>query len=115
MNRALQFLCGGETYQCGAGKTLITVDEMGRIMPCRRMPILCGNVFETTLRDAYFEHPVFRELRDPAIPLACLSCAHRETCRGGAKCQAYAQTGHFHYADPGCPRTSPLGRYAGID
>lgn len=103
MNRALQFQCGGEIYQCGAAKTLVTVDEMGRILPCRRMPIVCGSVFEDTLRDVYFQHPVFRRLRDDLPPLKCMECPHQNSCRGGAKCQSYAAYGSFERADPGCP------------
>ena len=102
MNRALQFQCGGETYQCGAAKTLVTVDEMGRIMPCRRMPIICGNVFDDTIRDIYFQHPVFRKLRNDLTPLECIACPHQSFCRGGAKCQSYAAYGSFNRADPGC-------------
>lgn len=113
MNRALQFLCGGETYQCGAGKTLITVDEMGRIMPCRRMPILCGNVFEDTMKDVYFDHEVFRALRTAPTPMECLQCPQRDSCRGGARCQTYALTGEFTAADPGCPKASSLGEILG--
>lgn len=102
MNRALQFQCGGECYQCGAAKTLITVDEMGHILPCRRMPIDCGNVFENTLKEVYFDHPVFLKLRRDEIPRACIACQHRLSCRGGAKCQSHALYGDFGYADPGC-------------
>ena len=109
MNRALQFQCGGECYQCGAGKTLITVDEMGRILPCRRMPIPCGNVKEQRLRDVYFDHPVFRRLREALPPLECASCPHRESCRGGARCQSYAAYGNFHRADPACPLRADAG------
>jgi len=103
LNRALQCLGGGGYYRCSAGDTLIVVDEMGRIMPCRRMPILCGDVRSSTLREVYDNHPVFRELRDCGIPTACGNCSHRHICRGGAKCQSYARYGDFHRADPGCP------------
>lgn len=103
MNRALQFQCGGECYQCGAGNTLITVDEMGRIFPCRRMPIPCGDIFQDTLSSVYFGHPVFNELRNAAPPMECLHCAYAEACRGGARCQSFAAYGSFHRADPGCP------------
>lgn len=113
MNRALQFLCGGETYQCGAGKTLVTVDEMGRIMPCRRMPIVCGNVFDDTMKDVYFGHSVFQQLRTVRPPLECLECPQRDICRGGAKCQTYAITGSFAGVDPGCPKALPWGVFSG--
>lgn len=102
MNRALQFHCGGECYQCGAAKTLITVDEMGRIMPCRRMPILCGDVFADTLQSVYYNHPVFKDLREDLPPFACMHCKHYYRCRGGAKCQSYAVYGAYDRGDPGC-------------
>lgn len=48
--RALQFLGSEDSpYFCKAGETLITVDEYGNIMPCRRLPIVCGNINNTTL------------------------------------------------------------------
>ena len=103
MNRALQFQSGGSLYQCSAAKTLITVDEMGQILPCRRMPIICGDVFANTLRDVYFRHPVFRQLRSDLPPLECMACPHHVLCRGGAKCQSYAAYHDFTRADPGCP------------
>ena len=103
MNRALQFLQGGQIYQCGAAKTLITVDEMGQILPCRRMPIVCGNVFDTTLKDVFFQHPTFKKLREDLPPLECIACPHHNLCRGGAKCQSYAAYHDFTRADPGCP------------
>ena len=105
-NRALQFLgAEGEVYSCSAGKTLITVDEFGQIMPCRRMPIVCGKLPEDGLAEIYFRHPTFRALREPGEPRACRSCDHRPKCRGGARCQAYAATGRFTAPDPACPHT----------
>lgn len=104
MNRALQFLNScGNFYTCSAGNSLITVDEFGNIMPCRRMPIVCGNVYTSTLEDIYFHHPIFKQLRYPAIPKDCNACDYQELCRGGARCQSYALYGSFHRADPACP------------
>ena len=107
-NRALQFLgAEGAVYSCSAGNTLITVDEFGNIMPCRRMPVLCGNVADTTLEQVYLEHPVFRALRSSGIPKACGSCAYAYICRGGAKCQACG-AGDPEGADPACPNAIVL-------
>ncbi len=104
MNRALQFFDStGERYSCSAGDSLITVDEFGNIMPCRRMPIKCGTVFESTLEEIYFEHPTFELLRRRYIPRECLICIYREDCRGGAKCQSFAAYQSFYRADPACP------------
>ena len=104
MNRALQFQRSrGEIYSCSAGGSLITVDEFGNIMPCRRMPIICGTVFETTLKEIYFHHDIFRQLRREVTPKECRACRYAEICKGGAKCQSYAQYGSFYRADPACP------------
>lgn len=103
MNRALQCLGGGGAYHCNAGIGLITVDEMGNIMPCRRMPILCGDIFHTTLKEVWQHHPVFTELQQAALPLPCMSCTERSRCNGGAKCQSYAVYGDFNRPDPACP------------
>ncbi len=103
MNRALQFQGGGKMYACAAGNSLITVDEFGRVMPCRRMPIYCGDVFTSTLKAIYCGSEVFRRLRGMPVPDECSECAYSYYCRGGAKCQSYAVYGSFERADPGCP------------
>ena len=108
MNRALQFQnSDGEHYRCSAGDSLITVDEFGNIMPCRRMPILCGNVKETTLSEVYFGNEIFRQLRGNCTPKECAVCKYSYDCSGGARCQSYAAYNSFYRADPACPlRTS---------
>lgn len=104
MNRALQFQSSdGNIYSCSAGDSLITVDEFGNIMPCRRMPIICGNVSKTTLADVYFSSDVFRQLRMSYIPEECRECTYAALCKGGARCQAYAAYNTFLKADPACP------------
>jgi len=104
MNRALQFLASdGAIYSCSAGDSLITVDEFGQVMPCRRMPIICGNVFDSTLSEIYYEHEVFCELRNKEIPPECRNCAYQTLCKGGAKCQSHAVYGDYKRADPACP------------
>lgn len=102
--RALQFQCGGDCYVCGAGIDLVTVDEHGHIFPCRRMPIDCGSIRETTLVQVWQSHPVFIDLKRRQIPRACLACASCYVCRGGARCQAYAKTGSYLTPDPACDR-----------
>ena len=103
MNRALQFIGSeGNTYSCSAGISLLTVDEFGNVMPCRRMPIICGNVLNDTMKDIYFNNDTFRALRGASIPTECNGCKYSDTCRGGAKCQSYAIYGDFSHPDPSC-------------
>lgn len=102
-NRALQFLgAQGSIYSCSAGSSLITVDEFGQVMPCRRMPIVCGNVLNTDLSEIYYENETFLSLRKKQIPKACAGCVYSYHCRGGARCQSFAQWGSFCRPDPGC-------------
>ncbi len=105
MNRALQFQASkGSIYSCSAGKTLLTVDEFGNVMPCRRMPIVCGTVFDTTLREIYYNHKTFRSLRNAPEPKECVGCKYVYFCKGGAKCQSYAVYENYYKADPACPK-----------
>lgn len=105
LNRALQFLnTGCSAYSCAAGKSLITVDEFGNIMPCRRMPIICDDVFSSTLEKVYFSNPVLLDLRKETIPRECSCCEYSLSCMGGAKCQSFAKTGDYTCADPACPK-----------
>ena len=103
MNRALQFLnSDGNLYSCSAGDSLVTVDEFGNVMPCRRMPVICGNVSEASLEEIYFESDVFKKLRQKNIPEECRGCIYDIYCRGGARCQSYAAYGDFNLPDPAC-------------
>lgn len=105
MNRALQFQASkGHIYSCSAGKTLITVDEFGNVMPCRRMPIVCGTVFDSTLRELYYHHETFRALRNLPEPKECTGCEYIHLCKGGARCQSFALYGNYYKADPACPK-----------
>ncbi len=103
MNRALQFMKDSDNiYSCSAGNSLITIDEFGRIMPCRRMPILCGDIYTSTLEEIYFHNDTLLELREEYIPKECISCDYSCLCKGGAKCQSYALYGTYTKADPAC-------------
>lgn len=56
MHRALQFMVGGgEPYHCSAGDTPITILPNGDVLPCRRMPVIAGNLFNQPLQEIYFE------------------------------------------------------------
>ena len=103
--RALQFLpCQNkQVYHCAAGEDLLVVLANGDVMPCRRLPLVIGNVRETDLLTLHRESPVMRDLRQTPVPQACAACHYADSCRGGAKCIAYARTGRYDVADPDCP------------
>jgi radical SAM protein with 4Fe4S-binding SPASM domain len=104
MHRALQFLVGGgEPYHCCAGDTLITVLPNGDVLPCRRMPVVVGNIFEKPLKEIYLDDPFLQSLRDKnTICRGCEQCLFNKVCGGGLRCLSQAVNGSPFYADPGC-------------
>jgi len=100
MERSLQFLCGGIPYRCKAGSSLIAILPDGTVVPCRRLPIACGNLREDSLMDIY-NSSLFKRLRDD-VCADCQVCPHVGVCNGGLRCQAYAVTGDPFNRDPGC-------------
>jgi len=116
MHRALQFLeVGGKPYHCTAGDTLISVQPNGDLYPCRRMPIIIGNLMETPLIELYYKSSLFNTLRDQErISLGCQNCIYLRLCRGGLKCLSYAVTRDPLKADPGCWRASTDPKTAGF-
>lgn len=101
--RSLQFLSSGEyPYSCSAGAGALAVDDKGNVYPCRRLAIICGNVFTHSLQEIYRDSPVLNALKNPPIPTQCNACPHAVFCRGGAKCLSYALCGDFTEKDPGC-------------
>ena len=103
MYRALQFQMTNDfAYGCTAGDTLLTVMENGDLVPCRRMPIVVGNLFENSMYDLYINSEVLKNLREKKIPDDCSDCEHSEMCHGGLKCLTYALFKDLNHKDVGC-------------
>ena len=103
MYRALQFQMTNDfAYGCTAGDTLLTVMENGDLVPCRRMPITIGNLFDRSMYDLYTTSDVLKALREKKIPDECINCEHSEVCHGGLKCLTYAMYNDLNHKDYGC-------------
>ena len=103
MYRALQFQMTNDfAYGCTAGDTLLTVMENGDLVPCRRMPITIGNLFDRSMYDLYINSDVLKTLREKKIPDECINCEHSEVCHGGLKCLTYAMYKDLNHKDYGC-------------
>jgi len=99
----LRRACRDSCFQgCGAANTGLTVTETGEILPCRRLPVSLGNVYQTTLQVAYQDHDVARLLRARLFHEPCGACAYVANC-GGSRCVVWALTGDLAAPDPGCP------------
>jgi radical SAM protein with 4Fe4S-binding SPASM domain len=104
LHRSLQFIVSGERpYRCAAGDTLVTVLPNGDVCPCRRMPLVVGNLFNENLDKIYAESELFQNLRDRTrVAGGCEGCFYSRTCNGGSRCLASAVHGDPFRADPGC-------------
>lgn len=102
MHRALQFLKSGVRYRCNAGKSLLTIQANGDLVPCRRMPVVVGNVLETPLEDLYYNSEFLQKLRTEDNIEGCNECQFKKICHGGLKCLSYAVHGTPFKKDPGC-------------
>lgn len=104
MERSLQFIVSKQLiYHCYAGESQIVVDENGNVMPCRRLPLVCGNILEDNLINIFYNNKIMQDLRKNEIPIECIRCRFKKTCNGGARCISYAKTKNFNEADPYCP------------
>ncbi len=108
-HRALQFLgtdeqdANEQPYHCGAAEKVFIIMPNGDLCPCRRMPIIVGNVMRNPLKELFYTNDLFLKLRDREnISKGCEDCLYKLQCRGGLKCLSYAVTGDPFKADPGC-------------
>ncbi|MBQ6421493.1 MAG: radical SAM protein [Clostridia bacterium] len=110
--RALQFIPCKQRhiYACTAGKRQLALLADGTVLPCRRLPLPAGNVLFSDFETICRESPLLQALSDAGIPDACSGCRWAQTCRGGAKCIAYAKTGRWDVRDPDCPVPADAGR-----
>ena len=103
MNRALQFTrTQNYAYRCNAGRELLTIMENGDLVPCRRMPIVVGNLIKDNMLKLYKTNKVLKDLQKEVIPKDCLACEDAKQCQGGLRCLTYALTGNYKLKDPGC-------------
>lgn len=104
-NRALQFMAncnelGG--YHCAAGKNLMVILANGDLMPCRRLDIVFGNLFQASVEEL-LEANRDRIEDIHTLPEECEHCRYVEKCKGGAKCMSFAVYGNVKHKDPNCP------------
>jgi len=85
-----------------AGNGHLFVSYDGDIYPSGFLPVPCGNVRESSLKEVYRTHPVFLELRDlNLLKGKCRVCGYRDIC-GGSRARAFAMTGDYLAEEPFC-------------
>lgn len=103
MYRALQYQKTNDLpYSCTAGISLLTVMENGDLVPCRRMPIVVGNLLKDDMYDLYKNSDILKKLRKKKVPDECKDCDDAVLCAGGLKCLTYALFKDLNHKDVGC-------------
>ena len=84
------------------GRGFLFISHRGEIMPSGFLPLPAGDVREVDVVETYRNHPLFRDLRDPAkLKGRCGRCPYKVVC-GGQRGRAYAVTGDYLETDPAC-------------
>ncbi len=93
---------GASSRGCLAGMGVIFVGHQGEVFPCGYLPVLCGNVLETPLKDIWMHSQDLGQLSDSdALEGKCGACGFRKVC-GGCRARAYAETQNYLAEEPFC-------------
>lgn len=91
----------------GDGQGIVFVSHIGDVSPSGFLPVVIGNVRETSLSELYRNHPTMRALRDHSALLGkCGACEWKNLC-GGSRARAYAVHGDMLAEDPACSYQPP--------
>ncbi len=92
---------------CSAGYNGLTVESNGEVYPCRRLPIVLGNVQERSFEELW-RSEILEQLRDrDLLKGRCGACRLRWLC-GGCRAIPYALTGDHLGEDPQCFRENSV-------
>lgn len=91
----------GYSGKCPVAIQTITVLENGDIMPCRRLPIVIGNIKKDNFYKIWYTDDTLNKLRDRSAIEKCGKCKFVNDC-GGGRCLAYAVYGDYMRKDPQC-------------
>jgi radical SAM protein with 4Fe4S-binding SPASM domain len=78
----------------------LVVDHRGNILASSRSRIVLGHVFQEGLETILLEHPLLKAIRQGNVE-TCGRCQFYQRC-GGDRNAAYAYSGDYLGADPGC-------------
>ena len=67
---------------CSCGISSITILPNGDLYPCRRLPIVIGNLLHDDYADLFLNHPIMRKLRRISSFSYCKNCDFAKLCRG---------------------------------
>lgn len=84
------------------GRGMLFISHTGEVYPSGFLPLVAGNVRESTVKDIYYNSEIFVNLRDPDnLKGKCGVCEYRGIC-GGSRARAYAVHGDYLAEEPCC-------------
>ncbi len=84
------------------GRGVMFISHTGQVFPSGFMPIDCGRFPRNSVIEIYQHHPLFQQLRDPALLRGkCGQCEFRQIC-GGSRARAYAVSRDPLAEEPDC-------------
>ncbi|MDA8098713.1 MAG: SPASM domain-containing protein [Nitrospiraceae bacterium] len=88
---------------CQAANSMLFIAPDLAVTPCPAMPMILGNLGDTSLREIVLsdaKKELRRILQEP--PDACSACKHARVCLGGCRGRALAATRSLIERDPAC-------------
>lgn len=89
------------TRGCLAGRSYMRIDPEGNVTPCPYMPVVVGNIKESSLSDIWEGAPYLRLLREGNYKGRCGICEYTEIC-GGCRARAFVNSGDMMNEDSLC-------------
>ena len=93
-------------HYCGVidGRVIIIMPN-GDVLPCRRLPIIIGNIKKSTLFEIYYNSNMMWNMRNlNNAHIFCQNCSNFNNCYGGALCVNYCYSGRLQIPDIQCWR-----------
>lgn len=90
------------TRGCLAGTGFCFISHLGRVQGCGYLDIEAGNIRRQTFAEAWFDSPLFNDIRDLSkLKGKCGVCEYQRLC-GGCRARAYEGTGDYLESEPYC-------------
>ena len=92
--------------RCPCGVHYVRITPEGKVTPCPYLPVVAGDLMESSFREIWETSPVLMELREGEVGGRCGECEYRYVC-GGCRARAYAETGDLMGPDDSCAYDPP--------
>lgn len=86
---------------CPVGISTLTILSTGEVMPCRRFPVVIGDLKKQNFFEIWYKSDVLWNVRNRENIDGCGKCKHKDNC-GGCRGLAYVYFNNYMAPDPQC-------------